>query len=1804
MIAQKRMMLQIFAILVLLKVVSGQGDCTAGSCYPPLGDLLVGRSSQLSASSTCGLNRPEKYCILSHLQDEQKCFTCDSRLPYNHISSTNSHRIENVITAFEPDRKRKWWQSKNGVHHVSIRLDLEILFQFSHLFLSFKTFRPAAMLVERSSDFGQTWRVLRYFAYDCASAFPNIPRGPGQRVDDVICDSKYSDLEPSTGGEVVLKALDPHFQINDPYSHEIRELITFTNLRINFTQLHTLGDTRLRRRQARANEKYYYALYEMVVRGSCFCYGHASQCIPLENIRGDVFDQQGMVHGRCICQHNTDGANCERCKDFYNDSPWQPAIGSERDECRRCNCNGHSEKCHFDMAVYLASGEVSGGICDECQHNTMGQNCNQCKPFFYQDPGRMISDPYACVACNCDPGGSLNNGMCESHTDPSLGTVAGRCICKRNVEGTRCDQCKPGYFGLSAVNPEGCEECRCDSRGSVSVHSVCDAISGECHCHRYVTGKNCEQCLPSYWGLGNINYGCSPCDCDIGGAYDNFCSLHDGQCRCLPNIIRRQCNEPAPGYFFAPLDYYLYEAELAKPIGNSGSLVGPTSLPPCDEYLRRQGYNFRVEHGTLILQRITKRHMQHQRKRQVMNPESQVQIVSREYVPGGPTTWTGLGFARVLRGTGLRFIVDNIPYPMDFTAAIRYESESAGDWMASIQVWPTNQPSNSQCRNNLPSREPNTVTLPATSRITFLHIPICLEPSVQYIVEIYFHSLPTPNNQFSDHILIDSLGLIPMINSLEDFNSKTDLDEYRRYRCVDAAYQVVPQTIPEVCERLIASMSARIHNGAIPCCCNPQGSISRICSKFGGQCQCKPGVIGRCCDSCAPGFYGFGANSCSPCYCNRQGAIDSICDQRTGQCRCHRNTVGHACDRCRPGYYGFPTCRPCQCNSHSESCNPQTGICVNCRAFATGNNCERCSEGYFGNPSLNEPCRPCQCPDIPNSGRYFAHSCYKDSRTQQLVCNCLEGHSGSRCERCSPGFYGTLIGIGDHCLPCSCNDNIDRRDPGACDPQTGKCLKCLHNTYGPNCQYCKPGYYGSALNKDCKQCTCNGIGLDRGRCVPNSLCMCDQATGQCPCLPNVVGNSCVKCAPGFWNLRSGRGCKPCYCDPQNSVSSQCDEVTGQCQCKAGYSGKTCSECQDNYYGNPRIQCISCNCSLEGTERPACDKTTGACKCREGVTGQHCNKCAWGYCKEFPKCTECHPCFKLIDEEICSIIRATESLINKTNFVPGQTPGPSYNERLKKLGKKFAAVANKLNDSVASPDAFEKTKDYFDKIREIKMQINTHLNISNNTEQHNRDIDDLNEEIDKLSQKVNRFGNDSRTIANASGNFEDINKYYQNSKTSQQKVNDSELVLNNSNMTREKAAALLNKTMLINRDEIHALNNKTKLLELSILKICGGQGNISCNESQCDEALCHDRFGNQRCNASNCTGILTLANSAYTRNNETINQMNDLLEKLQNAISTIDSLRNMTQETKDKANKLSDKVATSKDELEKEKQETKAIIDKVKEFLSADGVSPEDLEKIANHVLSIKLPISREELVNKSKQIQNIISEIKDLEKELERMNRWSEEAKTLLIRAMKTVKVTEEIPNPEELQEDLDKIKEAQKNVTDAIIGIRVNLNNSDTAISQIKKKTESIFETLMQLMNNVTKLQNEAEEVKNKTDNNKIMAQKAKEKANRAKAHAEEAEQEFQKMNETYVKLSNINIQKIPPDGKQKAEQLQQDAADLAKDLEEKLQRITALEKKLQDGYQKIKEKEDYLSDLEQNVTSIKAFIDSKVSHYVDCFP
>lgn len=73
-----------------------------------------------------------------------------------------------------------------------------------------------------------------------------------------------------------------------------------------------------------------------------------------------------------------------------------------------------------------------------------------------------------------------------------------------------------------------------------------------------------------------------------------------------------------------------------------------------------------------------------------------------------------------------------------------------------------------------------------------------------YLSKNIFFSLWTPK-----------LGLIPRIGSVENLCSEKDLDEYQKYHCIEIASEVGPHILPEACTRLIVSMSARIHNGAV-----------------------------------------------------------------------------------------------------------------------------------------------------------------------------------------------------------------------------------------------------------------------------------------------------------------------------------------------------------------------------------------------------------------------------------------------------------------------------------------------------------------------------------------------------------------------------------------------------------------------------------------------------------------------------------------------------------------------------------------------------------------------------------------------------------------------------------------------------------------------------------------------------------------------------------------------------------------------------------------------------------------------------
>nr|VZH99079.1 unnamed protein product [Spirometra erinaceieuropaei] len=1110
-------------------------SCENTICSPKAGDLLIGRESALQASSTCGLDDVQPYCVVT-AGGKSHCKECYSKQEYNKITNPNSHRIKNVISRVPSDPDR-WWQSENAVHNVSIVLNLETQFQFISTIMRFKTFRPAAMYLERSDNFGQTWKPYAYFSNNCPRDFPDIPERPRRTLNDVTCTNVYSQLTPSEGGVVAFMAAPSEMHANLPlYSEERQNLSAITNLRMTFTRLNTLGDMELDDSSA-IKRKYYYAMYEWNVWGRCSCFGHATRCRPkspheLENME--------KVYGVCECTHNTAGDNCERCADFYQNKPWRPATRESANACERCECNGHSNQCYFNPLLYLQSNNVSGGQCHACQHNTEGVHCEFCADGFYRYPGYGIDHPQTCQPCNCHGDGSIDPDKCQQYTDPQRNTVAGRCNCKENVGGDKCDRCRVGYWNFQASNPKGCEACRCHMLGTWE-NSGCDPMTGKCTCKRYVGGEYCDSCQPGFFNLTASPLGCQPCACSPFGSLGAECDRETGRCRCKQGFVGRDCGQVEDGYYIRPPELVVDQPRIPVDV--------PIESPASD--------------GSYVIVLV---------------------IDPKQFGPGDRWTVT-------LEPKQLGSRCSNRKYTVEVT------------------------------------RDTSKIVLPE----------VCLEAGKKTFVTIFAeprHFSPYASVIFADIILIPDEGDVGRVAEY--------CEQFRHLANQITQGEVDPARMPKQCEdyfRLPQIHWSETGTVTAPCECNVTGSVSAVCNKRTGQCPCKPGVVGRTCNQCEPFHYHFSASGCTACDCNPQGSVSRQCDLSTSQCPCREGIEGRQCDRCRDGYWDFPNCRKCECNGMSDTCDQLTGRCLACRDNTGGDRCETCVQGYYGDPLRGVPCRPCEC---PGGGVDHSEGCSMHP-VAGVVCHCKPGYTGPRCSECAPNYFGNPTELGGSCKPCDCSGNLPPE--GGCNQVTGECLVCLHNTEGPRCDQCKLGFWGNASLQMCQRCSCYHLGV-----VGGANAACDRTTGECNCLPNVLGPRCFECAPYHFNLTSGVGCESCACDPVGSLFPECHPVSGACTCKPDRSGRKCDQCQRTYFGDPQNGggCKPCDCDRSGSLSEVCDPSSGQCQCRPGIAGRRCDRCDRGTTGTLPNCRPCGECWTNWDKAIDRVVVEMRRLENQTS----------------------------------------------------------------------------------------------------------------------------------------------------------------------------------------------------------------------------------------------------------------------------------------------------------------------------------------------------------------------------------------------------------------------------------------------------------------------------------------------------------------------------------------------------------------------------
>ena len=256
--------------------------------------------------------------------------------------------------------------------------------------------------------------------------------------------------------------------------------------------------------------------------------------------------------------------------------------------------------------------------------------------------------------------------------------------------------------------------------------------------------------------------------------------------------------------------------------------------------------------------------------------------------------------------------------------------------------------------------------------------------------------------------------------------------------------------------------------------------------------------------------------------------------------------------------------------------------------------------------------------------------------------NCSKCSTSRRCEDCKPGTYGSTC---QNNCPSGCKNNTCSAESGFClegcrDGHTmagGQCVNCpitcVTCSTLDQCKDCKPGFWGSVCQYNCREC--NGSGCEQNiactkGCMDgyyvNTFQTNEYECIQCPefCLECVHNSSCGTCHPGYWGNTCERRCDI------NCNNDVCRKDNGHCfeGCKNGYHGNKCEErcltgcekchskddCETCAVGRYDEMCTNvCN---EHCFRLICDRLNGSCTygCSAGFTGDTCDTGQVKLCK--------------------------------------------------------------------------------------------------------------------------------------------------------------------------------------------------------------------------------------------------------------------------------------------------------------------------------------------------------------------------------------------------------------------------------------------------------------------------------------------------------------------------------------------------------------------------------------------------------------
>uniref|UniRef100_A0A9J8BJ37 Laminin subunit alpha-5 n=1 Tax=Cyprinus carpio carpio TaxID=630221 RepID=A0A9J8BJ37_CYPCA len=782
------------------------------------------------------------------------------------------------------------------------------------------------------------------------------------------------------------------------------------------------------------------------------------------------------------------------------------------------------------------------------------------------------------VPCGCHEVGAESD-TCE--------TFGGQCKCRPNVIGRDCSQCATGYYGFP-----NCRPCNCGSR-------LCEPVTGECICPPRTLQPDCVTCEPQTFGCHPL-VGCEMCNCSRPGvaSLEVGCDTHNGQCRCRNNIVGRQCDRCAPGFYgypnCRPCD--CREAGTEKDVCDS-----ITGRCLCKENVEGSRCD-QCKLGTFHLDPTNTKgctkcfcfgatdrcHSSDKRRSEIMDMAGWVLLRSdRQEVPVSTYLDQDLVEADLSD-------VPDVSQDLHWHAPHAYLGDKVSSYGGYLRYRLHTQTMRGDAFLIVETTRPDVILKGNQMTLVYMEreysSPEDPHEGIVHLVEESFRHAQTGNSVSREELMM----VLVALESLQ----------------IRALHSQSAQSV---------SLRAAVLEGADNLPSGRHANNVEIC-------LCPGHYLGDSCQKCAPGYY--------------------------------RDTKGLFLGKCVP----------CNCNGHSDECVDGSGICVNCRHNTAGNHCEQCLGGFHGNNTVDGhavSCSSCPCP-LQVASNNFAIRCVE--KPNHMQCLCRPGYAGSKCERCAPGYYGNPVVIGSTCQPCNCNGNSDPNMLFSdCHPLTGECQSCMHNSAGPHCEICAPGFYGDAITaKNCTRCNCSPCGTER----------CDPHTGQCHCKPGVLGAHCDRCEDGAFGFDTCTGCRKCDCDAAAALVQPCDPVNGTCACQPGVNGPNCRQCAPGYWDYSPNGCKKCEC-----RGGRCDPRTGECHCAAGLTGKQCDTCLSKYSVPVlhgadVDCQPCDSCVIVLLEDLDKTNERYQSIADQLSSLNASSVAWA---QLNRLNVSIQDIANAINN---------------------------------------------------------------------------------------------------------------------------------------------------------------------------------------------------------------------------------------------------------------------------------------------------------------------------------------------------------------------------------------------------------------------------------------------------------------------------------------------------------------------------------------------